>query len=118
MCQAQDRLLVSYENNPKYYTDINTPNHHTYLIDDWDKALIEKPWDIALIDHAPSSRRKIDIVRLAYCAKYIVIHDTHWNQEKHYHYHDIWKHFQYRWDYNVHCQTTVVSNFAEVEDLV
>jgi len=120
LCISQKRILISYENDPTYYYRFDVDNifHSAYLVKSWDDAPIEKFWDVVLIDHAPSERRKVDIARLANWAKYIVIHDTRSNQEKHYQYKEIWHLFKYRWDYNVHCQTTVVSNFVDIKDLI
>lgn len=120
LCISQRRRLFTYENDVTYYHQfaINNPLHKIYLVENWDEAQIEKPWDVVLIDHAPPERRKVDIIRLASWAKYIVIHDTNWRQEKHYHYKEIWHLFKYRWDYHVHCQTTVVSNFIDIKDLI
>jgi len=120
LCVSKLRRLVTYENDVFYYQQfmIDHPLHKAYLVENWDDAQIEQPWDLVLIDHAPPERRIVDIKRLANWAKYIVIHDTHWKQNKHYHYNEIWDLFKYRWDYNVHCQTTVVSNFVDIKDLI
>lgn len=97
------RKLVTYENDPEYYNGLRQfqdDYHQVLLIDDWDKAEIEKNWDVALIDHAPNERRKIDIARLKDYARYIIVHDTYHKQEHHYDYNSIYPLFKYRFDYN------------------
>lgn len=110
----EDCHVYSYENNPEYIDfamQFNYANHHVELIDDWDSVFLEKPWSIALIDHAPSERRVIDIMRLADWADYIVVHDTRWKQEKHYGYKKVLSNFKYRKEYpTMTTWTTVVGN--------
>jgi hypothetical protein len=56
-----NRKLVSYESEAGYFwkfaDGFHTDNHLCYLIEDWDKAEIDKTWDVVLIDHGPSERR-------------------------------------------------------------
>src|SRR3990167_11435146 len=64
----EKRRLVSYENNPQYYRynkgyTYGNPLHEMYLIDSWDQADIERPWDVALIDHSPEMRRQEEAKR-------------------------------------------------------
>jgi len=113
----KERILVSYDNNKKFF-DLNKQYrnslHEVHLIDDWSKANIEKPWDVALIDHSPSYRRLEDIKRLAPFVKYMVVHDTQrglrfcdWRK--------VWPLFKYRYDYTqVSPYTSVVSNLVDV----
>src|SRR3990172_8346516 len=113
------RNLVSYESEVEFYEQFargfKTDNHKLYLVNDWDLADIEKPWDIALIDHSPSLRRAVDIRRLANTTKYIVVHDTDWRQGKYYHYEEVLPLFKYRYDHIVStCHTSVVSNLVNL----
>ena len=42
-----NRKLVSYETNEKYYKLMRghiSPNHEMHLLDNWDKADLERPW--------------------------------------------------------------------------
>ena len=97
------RLLITYENDPEYYKELKQfqdDYHQVIFVDDWDKIEIDKEWDVVLIDHSPIERRKVDIARLANYAKYIVVHDTYYKQEKHYKYSEIYPLFKYRYDYN------------------
>lgn len=123
MCIEQNRPLVSYENNEEYYNlvkccegaGVRETNHQVILIEDWDEAEIEEPWGIVLVDHSPAARRKEDVKRLAEHAQCIIIHDSSWKSEKHYHYKDIYPLFKYRYDYKkVKPQTTILSNFIDV----
>jgi len=117
----KERILVSYETNMDFY-DVNKQYHEglheVNFIENWDKANIEKPWDVALIDHSPSYRRIVDIKRLAPFVKYMVIHDTQrglrfcdWRA--------VWPLFKYRCDYTrVSPYTSVVSNFIDVNTFI
>ena len=115
------RRLVSYENNPQYYKyfkSYSSPLHQIHLVDNWDKADIEKPWDIALIDHSPESRRKEDIKRLAGFAKYLVVHDSEPQHEDLYGYSQIFRLFKYRYDFvNPRANTSVLSNLVDLHNL-
>jgi hypothetical protein len=87
-------------------------------VDDWDKADIERPWDVVLVDHSPSERRKVDIQRLANLAKYIVIHDSNGRYNKDYQYSQIYPLFKYRKVWNEHGRhTDVLSNFGSLDNL-
>ncbi|HLG90830.1 MAG TPA: hypothetical protein VI336_01570 [Candidatus Saccharimonadales bacterium] len=115
------RKLVSYDNEPEYFNmnkEYKDALHEVHFVDDWDKADIEKPWDLALIDHGPPERRGEDIMRLANLVKYIIVHDTHWKQDKHYHYKEnVFPFFKYRYDYEeVRPTTTVLSNLVDLKD--
>jgi hypothetical protein len=118
MCLDQGRRLVSYENNPYYYKLAKLCEadfHEVHFVEDWDDADIERPWGIALIDHAPAIRRKEDIRRLAPYAQVIVYHDSQGRSNKHYHYEEIHPLFRYRMGYGKALpQSTTVSNFVDV----
>ena len=123
LCIDQNRLLVSYENDKEYYDlakrceSVGTDNsqHSVVFVENWDDARIEGPWGIVLVDHAPAGRRKEEIKRLANSAQCIIIHDSYWKSEKHYHYKEIYSLFKYRYDYTkVKPYTTILSNFIDV----
>jgi hypothetical protein len=80
-CLLSGRKLVSYDNDKAWLAKFTTsgggnhyyhqkPHHKLYYVEDWDDADIERPWDVALVDHSPSERRKVDIKRLTKFAKY------------------------------------------------
>lgn len=122
LCEPKKRFLLTLDNNPtiiQTFISCQTPTHAIWMVDDWDKVPIERPWDVVLIDHAPSERRKVDIERLKDWAKYIVVHDTYWKQERHYHYKEIYHLFKYRFDYfETYPYTTVLSNLIDLKDLI
>lgn len=122
LCVPHKRFVRSIEFDPKYlqfvegFTDVY---HKIEAVPDWDwdKVDIEKEWDVVLVDHSPAERRKVEIQRLANLAKYIIVHDSDWRNEKHYHYADIYPLFKYRYDYTVmRPYTTLLSNFIDLKD--
>jgi len=120
-CMLANRKLVSIDNDrswQKWVDYYRSPTHEIIFIDDWDKAPIDKPWDVVLVDHSPSIRRKEDIKRLANFAKYIVIHDSTKTYYHTYAYHEIYTLFKYRkvWDKDQR-RTDVLSNFISLENL-
>lgn len=128
VCFHSKRHLTSYDNdkgwvkrfanstfhNHKY----QGPYHDLIYVDNWDDAKIERPWDIALIDHSPSERRIVDVKRIANRAKYIVIHDSNEKHEKDYHYSEIYPLFKHRkvWDFEER-HADVLSNFENLDNL-
>jgi hypothetical protein len=121
MCVSHHRELVSYETVPKVYNQLSQFNdeyHRVILIDDWDKADIERSWDVALIDHNPAERRVMEIRKLADYALYIIVHDTHPRNEKDYHYDSIRPLFRYEYVYSDYPPywTTVFSNFINLKE--
>lgn len=115
-----NRELMSYEGDKDCF-ELNKQYdgglHRVRFVKSWDDAKIERVWDVALIDHAPSRRRIIDIKRLRNCANYLIIHDTQRNY-KFCNYNEIWSLFKYRYDYTkVVPYTSVLSNFKDLSDL-
>ena len=121
------RHLTSYDNDPGWVNTFATSNvcghryqgpyHELILVRDWDEAQIEKPWDVALVDHSPSERRVTDIKRLANFAQYLIIHDSNPRKDREYHYSEIYPLFKYRTDWNKDANpATVVSNFIDLKD--
>lgn len=121
VCMLDKRHLVSYDNSPEWEKFIDyyrSPDHEIILVNDWDRADIERPWDVALVDHSPSDRRRIDIARLANYAKYIVVHDTSRTYRDTYSFYTIYPLFKYRkvWEGD-NRRADVLSNFVELDDL-
>ena len=119
-CFPSKRKLVSYDNDPKYFSYTNSyaeDFHEVILVSNWDDIDIEKPWDVVLVDHGPAERRIEEIRKLAPYAKYIIVHDTQRREEKYYRYDLIRPLFKY-----VHIctevspETTVFSNLVDLTD--
>lgn len=124
LCQDRERLLISYENDKKYFDQhkaFETSLHQIKLVENWDDADIESThWGVALIDHKPAERRRIDVKRIADKADYIIIHDSEPSQNRYYRYDLIYPLFKYRFDYpnkSGCAYTTVLSNFKDLTNL-
>jgi hypothetical protein len=111
-CKAEDRFFRSYENDRAWCEKMGD---FTQYIEDWDKAPIDDvAWSIALIDHRPALRRHKDAIRLRNNAQFVVIHDTEPEIDKFYAYRRVWKHFRYRFDFDmIKPFTSVVSNYED-----
>lgn len=118
LCAPRKRELVSYESNKRWFDfakDFEDDFHRVFCIEDWNTAEIERPWDVVLVDHEPSRRRSIDIMRLANHAKYIVIHDSQGRSNHYTHFDRIWPLFKWQYNYDVfETKTTVVSNLVDL----
>jgi hypothetical protein len=121
LCNEKKRKLVSYESNPafvefakKYVSDL----HEVHHIENWDTLDLSQHWDIVFIDHAPGPRRVTEMIRVANCADYVVVHDTEGRNNWHYHYTEGFPHYKYRYDYTkAYPYTSVVSNFKDLLNL-
>jgi len=121
MCLADGRReLFSYESNERYFKEqrlFSRGFHKIELVKDWDKIDIDKPWCVAFIDHE-AERRKIEIRRLSWHARYLVVHDTQPQAEQEYGYNEIYPLFKYRRDYKFsRANTSVLSNFKDLSEL-
>lgn len=120
ICFDQGRRLHSYENDLAYYNSAKPCEadfHKVHFVEDWDDADIERPWGVALLDHAPAIRRKEDARRLAHHAQVLVLHDSQGRSSKHYHYEEILPLFRYRYGYGKALpQTMAVSNFVDIRN--
>jgi len=122
MCSPHGRNLVSYENSEKSLLVFGTRSfedefHKVFLVEDWDSIDIQKDWDVVLIDHAPAERRKVDAIKVADHAKYVILHDSDGRLNKHYGYNEVYPHFRYRFDFCYQRPyTTVLSNLVDLRD--
>jgi len=114
------RRLVSIDNNGPFmqqFLDLRSPFHEFHHVPDWnawDGKLIETPWDVAFVDHAPGERRAIDIEKLRRWARFIVVHDTHPDAVKELGFEPLFSSFRYRLDYTrLVPWTTVLSDKAD-----
>jgi hypothetical protein len=121
-CILSERKLVSYENFKEwmqFFIDYHyeCPNHEINFVEKYSDAKIDKLWDVVLIDQTPDSSRTEEIKRLAWLAKYIIIHDSNGNKEKTYHYSTIYPLFKYRTIWNKDKNhATVLSNWVDLKD--
>ena len=123
LCEKQKRKLVTIESDKgwlrftRQYLQNN--NHEFVYVSHWDEAapVINKEWDVVLVDHSPSQRRVVEIRTLANRAKYIVAHDADPWKEREYHYSTIYPLFKYRYIFDkADHHTAVFSNFSDLED--
>lgn len=124
LCVENNRMLISYENNPEFFkmhASFINEFHQIKLIDDWDKAEIENThWGLVLVDHRPAQRRIVETKRLVKNADYIVIHDSEPRLTREYRYDLIYPLFKYRLDYILrpdYAHTTVLSNLRDLTKL-
>lgn len=118
LCLEAKRRLVSYEHEPGYFKLVARfayGLHEITLINNWDDIPIEtEHWGVALVDHNPVARRKVEIARLANIADYVIIHDTESHMESETGYEAIYPLFKYRYNYRRQKPyTSVLSNFIE-----
>ena len=119
-CATKKRPLVSYEANPEFFRfaqDYRRDFHEVFCIDNWTKADIERPWDVALIDHEPAWRRKKDIARLAKYVKYLVVHDTEGRSNRRFGFREIFPLFEWQYNYDFYMpKASVLSNLVDLTD--
>ena len=107
LCEERGRPLLTIETSVEWYrkyADLQTEQHQILLVEDWPGAPLETwlgeggRWSVALVDHAPGDRRRVEILRLIDRTNVLVVHDTepgaaqwygNWNEE-------FWSQFQYR----------------------
>ena len=119
-CATTKRQLVSYENQPEFFKfakGFETDFHEIHCIDNWTRADIERPWDVAFIDHEPARQRIKDIARLANHAKYVVLHDTAGRYDHYFQYSKIYPLFEWQYNYDYYRpKSCVLSNFVDLSD--
>lgn len=122
-CYENRRKLVSYENDPKHLLfdwsqSFLNDYHEVRFIDNWDNADLSGHWDVVLVDHAPTPRRRTEIGRLANSADYVVVHDSQPERERWQRLSQIYPLFKYRKDFGrENPLTTVLSNFKDLSNL-
>lgn len=130
-CTGSKRNLLSLENDKGWLRHFKSSQfmhflyeneyHKLELVDVYEESpLIDKEWDVVLVDQTPDLSRKETVKKLANKAKYIIIHDS--NDDRHgrstYQYNEIYPLFKYKriWDLDDR-HATVLSNFVPLEDL-
>ena len=119
LCKMLGRTLVTCENDQDLYMFARkfvSFGHRIRFVKNWNEMDFKTHWGVVLIDHAPDSRRVIDLTNFKDSADYIVVHDT--DMEDQYHWEKAWPHFKYRYTWK-DCKpwTTVVSNFKDLSNL-
>lgn len=116
-CWVPKRRLVTYESNPEFFDfakAYETEWHEVHCIDDWDAIDISEPWTIAFVDHAPDTRRKLEVAKLTH-AQYVVCHDSEGRNDRKYGFSTIRPLYKYEFEYrDAYPHTTIFSNFHDV----
>lgn len=130
-CTIAKRKLLSLENDKGWLSQFKTstfmnfryPNeyHQLELVENYENSpLIDKIWDVVLVDQTPDLSRKETVKILANKAKYIIIHDSNNDRRgrRIYQYNEIYPLFKYSriWDKDDN-HATVLSNFVELDNL-
>lgn len=119
ICEEQGRMLMSCETDvrwlKRFELDLTTRLHSFHHVErhEWERADIDHPWSVVLIDHRPARRRRHDALRLANLAEYIVCHDTEPEIDRFYRYSTIWKEFKFVLHSEDVPRTTVLSNLRD-----
>lgn len=112
---CKNRKLITAEHNKDWldlFIDLESDRHIFKHVKSWDD--IAGNFDVVFIDHAPASRRIIDIERLRKTTKIFVIHDT--EKEKFYKYEPLLSSFKFRYDYDRYIKkTTIVSDIINIQ---
>lgn len=120
-CEPRNRAVVSVETDPSYFQVASlfaTDFHKVRLTTDWNEPDLVRPFDVVFIDHAPPEQRKIDLLKYANLARFIVVHDTNGRQDKHYHMREVWPTFKHVYHYGKFFpQTTIVSNIQKIGEI-
>lgn len=130
-CTIAKRNLLSLENDKGWLRHFKGSEFMHFLYENdyhkleyvevyEDSPLINKEWDVVLVDQTPDLSRKETCKKLANLAKYIIIHDS--NDDRHgrrtYQYDEIYPLFKYKrvWTGDDR-HATVLSNFVELDNL-
>lgn len=124
MAKETKREIVSYDSDKDWYEankQYETDWHKIKFVENWDdisKEITSRHWDVAMIDHKPAKRRRVEMGLLAKHANYVIVHDTEPESDKFFKY--TWKHklYKYKWEY-IKCRpnTSVFSNFVDLQSL-
>ncbi len=123
ICEKEKRNLLTVENDREWFKFtkqyLQTDLHKFLFVENWDAAdeLINKEWDVVLVDHSPSNRRIEEIKKLANLAKFLIVHDSDPWKDHQYLYSQIYHLFKYKFNFDkADHQTVVLSNFYPVDD--
>lgn len=128
-CTVGKRNLLSLENDAGWLKTFKRSDFMHFLyeneyhklehVDNYENSpLIQKEWDLVLVDQTPDDSRKESVKKLANLAKYIIVHDSNERHEKNYHYSEIYPLFKYRRTWKKDDRfADVLSNFVPLDDL-
>lgn len=117
LCKDMNRLLISYENNPKFYNlarQYQSRLHRIRFVTNYNEVDAKTHRGLVFVDHDPDRVTRGDTTLLfKNSADYIVMHDT--EAEDNYGYKKVWPHFKYIYTWK-ECQpwVSVVSNFKNL----
>lgn len=122
-CKLSKRPIYSYENDPKWFVEntcYKSDYHHLFLVNNWEDIEIEnKYWSVVLVDHRPAKRRRVEALRVAPYADYILLHDSEPEIRRFYGYARIVPKFRYHYTYTkTKPHTTVLSNFKDIREIL
>lgn len=123
LCQRTKRKIVSYEGDEKWYKEnliYKNDYHDINFVKDWDKIdITSQRWSMVLVDHRPARRRRIEAMRVANNANFILLHDSEQEINSIYGYQRIYPKFRHVFQYQG-CKpnTAVLSNFINLNFLL
>ena len=123
MCRETGRRLFSYDNDLKWIEENkkwNSTFHRVDFVVDWESLpILQTHWSVVLIDHRPAWRRRMEAMKLANSADFILLHDSEPEIERFYRYSSIYPKFKYVYQYTkVRPHTAVLSNFRDPKPLL
>ena len=111
---CKNRKLITAESNKDwldFFIDLRSNQHIIKHVSNWDD--IVGNFDVVLIDHAPASRRSVDIARLRPTTNIFIAHDS---EKKRLYNYGILDTFKYKYVYDRYTKTTtIVSDSIDVK---
>ena len=119
---CKGRRLVSLDNDPRWMSQFirfRSENHEFFAnsnFDHFDSLIRNTDWDVVLVDHAPASRRVVELKKL-YHAKYIIVHDSE-DPGGVYSFKSVFPTYKYQYLYDklLPITTTVLSNICPLDE--
>ena len=79
ICKDMNRLLISYEDDPRFYNlarKYQSRLHRIRFVTNWNEIDTKTHRGVIFIDHGQETRRGTEAIRFEDTADYIVMHDT------------------------------------------
>ncbi len=134
LCAPKKRLLVSTDTDKYWialfldlecewhkfvhvdaYGTANDPRNtwlHSVNAQEWDKVGHEAHWSVVFVDHAPGSRRPVEVARLRNNADVFIVHDS---EDPRYGWEPLLSTFKYKYVYDrYNVTTTIVSDTIDI----